>query len=404
MCTVPLTTTDTTLFVFEIHTNGELVGLGPEWQELFQRIGCDNVFLTFEWLSQWWFHLGRKDNLNVIVVRDRDHRLIAVAPLYVSCHASPLRVRRLAFLGDGFVGSDHLDFLVDPDYLPGAVDCICEFLINHREDWDYIRLSDANANSVVIGWFRRRMIESGMKWRNDCSSVCPYLTLPKLAEDFRSGLSPKLRKNLKYYARSLEREGRIESVTVERGCEVEHAFNDLLRLHEARFSRRRRRSTFLDSRVRQFHRGVLHALSESGRARIHFLQLNGTRIAALYGFSVGRRFFYYQSGADSDYSRFSVGTLLIHSVIENLIRDGYAELDFLRGNESYKQLWSRDIRRLYTETFYGSSVKSWIVQKWDFSWLLYRTCKSELRKAAQGLLSLWHKTIHACKAGTSGRA
>jgi len=402
MCTAPFTTTDTTLHASEVRANGELMGLGPEWQELFQRIGCDNVFLTFEWLSQWWFHIGRKHSLRVIVIRDVDQRLIALAPLYVSPHAGPLRIRRLHFLGDGLVGSDHMDFLVDPDYLPGAVDCICEFLINHREDWDYIQLSDASANSVVIRRFRQKMIESGMRWRKVRSSVCPYLTLPKRVEDYRSGLSSKLRKNLKYYSRSLEREGRVEFVSVERGCEIESAFDDLLRLHQARFSRRRRRSTFLDSTVRQFHRGALHALSTSGRARIHFLQLNGRRIAALYGFSVARRFFYYQSGADSDYGRFSVGTLLIHSVIDNLIQHGYRELDFLRGNEGYKQLWSRDVRLLYTETFYDSRVKSWIAQTWDFFHLFYRTCKSELRTAAQGILSLLRQTFHERKAGASG--
>ena len=128
-------TPETTLSAHAVRTDDELLRLGSGWRELFRRIGADNVFLTCEWLSQWWIHLGLKSQLYVVVVH-KGADLVALAPFYISCQAGPLRLRRLGFLGDGLVGSDHMDLLVDPAYLPDAVDAVCDFLLSQRDCWD----------------------------------------------------------------------------------------------------------------------------------------------------------------------------------------------------------------------------------------------------------------------------
>jgi CelD/BcsL family acetyltransferase involved in cellulose biosynthesis len=371
--------TDVQFSTSVIRTNADLVSLGPDWEDLFQRTLCDNVFLSFEWLSEWWFNLGQDHQLFVITARDDGGRLVALAPLYISLQGGPLRIRRLGFLGDKFVGSDHLDFLVDDACTPAAVDCIGSFLSGCRGEWDFIELLDSRAESVALARFREKMKTDGMTARTVHSSLCPYLRLPESTEEYLASLRPKLRKNLKYYARSLQREGCVEFVTVEHAAEIEGAFDDLLRLHETGFAQRGRHSKFLNPRVTEFHRAAVKRLSETRRARIYFLELRGKRIAALYGFSTGRKFFYYQSGADPAYRRFSIGITLISSVIQAAVRTGHAEFDFLRGNEPYKQLWASDTHQLYSASLFDQRGRSRIGQSGQLIQQTAQHCKASIR-------------------------
>jgi CelD/BcsL family acetyltransferase involved in cellulose biosynthesis len=48
---------------------------------------------------------------------------------------------------------------------------------------------------------------------------------------------------------------------------------------------------------------------------------------------------FYLSGFDPQWAAFSPGVLLIAHAIEEAIREGQQEFDFLRGNEPYKYLW-----------------------------------------------------------------
>jgi hypothetical protein len=78
----------------------------------------------------------------------------------------------------------------------------------------------------------------------------------------------------------------------------------------------------------------------------------------MYGFSVGRNFFFYQSGFDPAYSRFSVGTLLLGSAIQASIQTGHSKFDFLRGAEPYKRLWTDNSSQLCTVRLFDDRIRS----------------------------------------------
>lgn len=362
-----------------IRSDAELRRLGPEWKELFQRTGCDNLFLSFEWLSAWWFHLGQGYQLFIVAIRDDEGRLAALAPLYISFQIGPLRIRRLGFLGDKLVGSDYLDLIVDVACYAAAVDCICACILGCRQQWDYIQLSDIRADSIAATQFRRTMEGHGLSATMAFSSVCPYEVLPRSTEEYSAKLTSGFRKSLRYYARTLQREGHVEFLTVDHAPDLQGAFDDLRRLHRARFETRRASSAFLQPQAEEFHRAALLSLAEGGWARIHLLKLRGKCIAASYELSSGQRLFFYQTGIDPDYSRFSVGQLLIQFTIERAIQNSCAEFDFLRGNEAYKSKWARDIRKVYNLQFFDGHGKSRIARTAKSILTLLRSCKATLR-------------------------
>jgi len=358
MVATPQIRADLGLSTRVVREEAELWSLASDWKNLFHSAECNNIFLSFEWLSQWWAHFGKNFRLFVVTVRENNGHLVAVAPLYISTGWAPLSLRKLGLLGDRFVGSDHLGFLVEKTYLPEALESIRNSVFDQRKEWDFIEFTSASPNSIALTQFQNILAPAQMTIYRTSSSLCPYLQLPCGTEEYWSSLRPKLRKNLRYQTRSLQREGQLNFVTIEDTSEIARALDDLLRLHQLRSERRSRNSTFLDPKVVPFHRAALQALVAQGEARIFFLELSGKRIAALYGFSTDRKFCYYQSGADPAYSRFGVGTLLISSVIEWAIRSGYREFDFLRGDEPYKQLWATGSTQLHDIAFFDRQAKS----------------------------------------------
>src|SRR5581483_3542403 len=152
--------------------------------------------------------------------------------------------------------------------------------------WDFIELSSASPDSSALIQFQNVMHAGQMMIQRTPSSLCPYFHLQRTREDYWSGLRPKLRKNLRYQTRSLEREGQLKFVAIEDPSEITRALEELLRLHRLRSDRRGRKSTFLDPKVAAFHREAIRPLASEGNARIFFLELSGKRIAALYGFAL----------------------------------------------------------------------------------------------------------------------
>src|SRR5690349_9602374 len=93
-----------------IRTPDEFHRLATEWGDLFERAKCNHVFLSHEWMAEWWRHWGSAQELFVVQVRDSNERLIAIAPFYINKpkHRWP-GTRILAFIGSTHVASDHLD-------------------------------------------------------------------------------------------------------------------------------------------------------------------------------------------------------------------------------------------------------------------------------------------------------
>lgn len=366
-----------TLSAAAVRTDAELTALGEEWEQLLQSSRSSNVFLTFQWISQWWVCMGRGHELFVVAVRDQDGRLVGVAPLYISRQAGALRIRRLGFLGDSLVGSDYLDVLMDEAKGTAVLQCLSSFILGQKKDWDYIDLADTLAESNAAR-LCEKLVTSRMNAEVIPSSICPYIVLPGTVESYLNSLGSKTRKRLRYNLRSLQREGNVEFAIATSGAELERAYEQLLNLHRARLGTRGRASAFVEPRVAEFHRKALDTLASEGRVRIYLLKLNGESIAALYALSASSRMSFYQSGMNPAYGRFSVGSLLIQYAIEDAIQSQLSEFDFLRGDEQYKLSWTSHKRQMYCVRVFDNRLKSRVAHARQIVRTSLKNCKAIL--------------------------
>jgi CelD/BcsL family acetyltransferase involved in cellulose biosynthesis len=344
-----------------IVTSAELAELGADWDDLFQRARPENIFLSFGWMFTWWKHFGN-GRLAIIAVRDSAERLVAVAPFYTSRFGG-LAPRRLGFLADEHVGSDYLNVLADAAYGPAAMEEIARMLFAHRRLWDYIELRDT-ADSPLLGTLTARLLSHGMCVCETTRRVCRYIQLPPTFEKYLAGISSGQRANYRRRWRVLQREHQAECLAVSDAAELEWHFPALIALHRMRFEQREAESALLAPGVPEFHAEALRILAAQGLARLFLLKAGGEAVAALYGFSVGQTFQFYQCGMHPGWLRYGLGQVLMGNAIEQTIAAGHTTFDFLRGDEPYKTRWADRSRENITLQFFDRRPAS-IAARWS---------------------------------------
>ena len=335
--------------------------LGPEWSDLFQRANPENIFLSFGWMSTWWKHFG-KGQLVVIAVRDSAERLVAIAPFYISRSFAGLGARRVGFLADERVGSDYLGILADARCGTAAVEEIARILFAHRRLWDYIELRDT-ADSPLMAALSAAVVRRGTRVFEAARRVCRYILLPATFDSYMAGIGKSLRTNYRRRWRALQREHQAECLAVSGAAELHRQFPTLIALHRMRFNQRHAESAFLAPGVPEFHAEAMRVLAAKGFVRLFLLKAGGEAVAALYGFSVGRTFQFYQCGMQPGWVRYGLGQVPIGNAIEQTLAAGHATFDFLRGDESYKTGWADRSRQNVTLRFFDQRAAS-VAAQW----------------------------------------
>jgi CelD/BcsL family acetyltransferase involved in cellulose biosynthesis len=276
-------------------------------------------------LLPWWKWLGN-GRLCALMLWD-NARLVGLAPLFVTA-----RFGRLRWLGTG--NTDYLDLLADEGREADLAELVASHLVSQQRRWAFADFQQLPPGSSIAGadW------GPSFRMRRTVQEVCPALDLPSTVEEWRAALPPKLRSNLGYYRRRLEREGDARFITADE-TNLTQLLDRLFELHRARWRTRKLPGVFSRPAVQNFHREVATGFHRRGWLRLYGLVYRDEIAAVLYCFLARGRAFYYAGGFDPALSRLSPGTVLTGYAMEDSIRSGAREWDFLRGDEPYKYAW-----------------------------------------------------------------
>jgi len=314
-----------------VSTLDELAGLEPEWRDLWERDPCATPFQSPDWLLPWTKWLWGGGKLRVLAAR-RQGQVIGLAPFFLwGFDASP-PVIRLSLLGSGI--SDYLGTLSEPAVAPEFAGKLMEYLAEPHGEWQVCDLQELRSCSPLL----RAELPAGLARSCSRFSVCPVVFLPGSMEELRSKLPSKFRRNLDHAAAGLRRQGQaefVQSAPETRGELMQSLFN----LHEARWRESHGHGMFHTERVRGFHLDVSGRFERAGLLRLFGLRCNGETIAVQYNVAARGRLYYYLSGFDPAWGKFSPGALLLEHTIRSAIEEGAREFDFLRKPEAYKYLW-----------------------------------------------------------------
>ncbi len=331
--------------IVELRDGGALAGMEQEWRSLQAQCPDSTPFQTWNWNEAWWRVFGGHKRLHLLLFYETDRNgrdaLVGIAPLYASRHlGTPLR--RLAWLGTG--SSDYLGPLALPEFTEAVADGLLRHLDRHVRGWDMADLQQIRASEPLAC--------SDRAWpaiRPDHQAVlpmerCPYVTLPGTWEQFLARLGKKLRSNIGYYDRLIQRELSDVRIFLADAQTLPRGMTALFDLHQKRWTARWLPGVLGSRRVQRFHREVSARFLAQGWLRLHLLEAGGEIRSAIYCFARNGRTYYYLGGFSPELARYSLGTALTARAIRMAIEEGCVEFDFLRGEEGYKYRWQPEER------------------------------------------------------------
>lgn len=316
------------LAIREIESCDELESIRADWLALWRSSPLATPFQSPDWLIPWWKHFGA-GRLRVLVLTHEKH-VVGIAPLFVDNDL------RLLLVGTG--NTDYLDILADD---PECAAEVFKYLRRCRS-WNEIYFENLRRESPLLNMTACSELSEYVEEHD----ACPVLSLPSCADEFISGLPGQLQHNLNYYWRKLAHLGEVK---IEQANENNFAelFEALLNLHGARWQMNHLSGVLYADEVQNFHQDAACGLLAQQSLRLYGLRLDARIIASLYAFHHGRCTYYYLSGFDPEFKRYSPGTILVAHAIHEAIREGDVSFDFLRGREDYKYRWGAIDKTIY---------------------------------------------------------
>jgi len=357
-----------------------LTRLRAEWQAMFRASGAP-PFLSWEWLSTWHKWFGREKHPFLLCARESGN-LIALLPLCVekrqSSRFSP-GLKRMSFMGESYGASDYLDILALPGFKQKSADIFIDYLALPHS-FDLLELEGIAVDSCTLQSLARCFANDGrFSYRIVPQYICPRMSLDSRWED----LLERSRRS-DYFKRCIRRLNKIASFefrVISDVNEIPAAFGRLLELHVGRWIERGGSSAFRTAEQKGFTFDAAAELAGAGMTRFEEIWLEGECRASLFGFESGDSYYFFLSGFDQAWSKYSLGFTLLWLSIREASRRGLKMYDFLRGDENYKFDWSDNPRMTVTAQVASDSRAA----KWHVA-------REHTKEIARALLPDWAKT------------
>ncbi len=353
--------------------------LRVEWQATFWASGAP-PFLSWEWITTWhkWFGQGKQPYL--LCARDGEN-LIALMPLYAEAtrasRFSP-RLKRVSFMGDSHGASDYLDILALPGFKQKSAEVFIDHLASLRP-FDLLELEGMATDSCILQSLTRRFGADGkFRYRIIPQYICPRMSLDAGWEDLleRSRRSDYFKRCL----RRLNKMAGFEFRALSGIDEIPSAYGRFLELHVGRWLDRGGSSAVRTAAQKGFTFDVAAELAHAGMTRFEEIWLEGECRASLFGFESGSCYYFYLSGFDQAWSKYSLGFTLLWLSIHEAWRRGLKMYDFLRGDENYKFDWSDNMRLTVTAQIASDGLAA----RW-------RVAQGHMKEIARSIIPDWAK-------------
>lgn len=309
-----------------LRTIAELVSILPEWNAIWLEHPDARPFQRSEWLLPWWRHFGQ-EHMYVVCIR-RENRLVGLLPAYVYVDPKS-RERQLLLIGAGT--SDYLDGIFTPACTPQDV-AEALSLVAEETTWDVAYFTQLLPDSSLYKALEQGGAEG---FAGESCSSCQALSIADLPK--------KVRADVRYFRNAAISCGELRMLVADADL-APSAFEDLVRLHSARWQEAQQAGVLADPDVLSWHREAIPLLQAADCLRLYTLTLDQDPVAVLYALidppeRVRRSAYLYLIGYSPAHASFQPGTLLTAMASEHASSEGVQVLDMLRGNEAYKSFW-----------------------------------------------------------------
>lgn len=322
-------------------------------------------------MKTWWDIYGKDRRLHIVLGQE-DKKIIGIAPFSMlpkRKRAKFLPYKTMHYLCTGTVGarntvSDYLDFIVRrgrrKEFTAGVLHCLAK-----NPEWDELLIDNVSSESDLVLLIKEETAKQQLNFEviDDRPSV--LIKLPGTWEDFLGSIGSGLRYKISRGRREFEKlNGTYERIRDKSA--LDDAFADLERLHQHRWHTKGESGAFSDPKWHEFHKRFIPIAHQNGWLRLSFLRLNGEAVAANYSFAFDGKIHFFQSGLiPHENKKIRLGLILHSYCIEEAIKEGSREYDFLRVSRKgagYKDIWGNYNRPLYDLRVSRRTIKETLYQ------------------------------------------
>ena len=307
-------------------------------QEQWNRLPFPSPMQSPDWLLRWWEVFGdtSRDRLCTLLAYD-DERLVGVAPWYLrnkwpggNC---------LRFLGDGEVCSDHSTVPIAVGYEEVVTQAIGDWLRSQAgQQWQTLRFDSVDEDNEVVARIVNLFASEGCEVHTRRTVGNWEFALPETWDAYLANVSKNHRKRCRRWVRNHFESGQLRVVRV-LADDYQRGWGEVSRLNRERREIVGDRSAFLNDDFHRFHLAVLPELITNRKAELRELRAGDEVVATEYVLHHEKTIFCYQSGMATTDQRDGYGNLSIVALVRDAIESGFERIDFLRGDEGYKQHW-----------------------------------------------------------------
>ena len=214
-----------------------------------------------------------------------------------------------------------------------AVETIARSIREDRPAWGLVDIDLMDSASrnypLLIGSFRA----AGWVVRPYKHIVTVYeVTTGVSYSDYLASRPSVLRNTLKRKTKQLEKSGQSRFELITRGTQLDKGIEAYVRVQAASWKE--------PERFAKYEAGLIQECAAAGVLRLGVLYLDDVPTAVQFWIIAGGRATIYKLHYDETFKRLSVGTILTAHMMRHIIDvDHVDEIDFGRGDESYKRAW-----------------------------------------------------------------
>lgn len=320
----------------------ELVQLMAEkkaWQELAASIA--NPFADFNIILSWLELFLKNKKIFILKILESE-RVIAYAPFYRSGQS-------IGWLGEGRV--NYLDLIcreADKELVWPKV-----LFYLQKKKIKTIKLVNVNSSTFSSGILEK----NGFKIIKQ--QTCPVMPINTEIswENFYNGvLKNKRRYEVRKGLEGLSAAGDFKIINKTRVEIDDHDIANIFFLYKKRWQSTYRSKIIADS----YYQHQKNLIKNSENIFLSMAFLGDQLISFILGFKKQRIFTDYWVAHDQDYADYSLGSVHLKLLIEQLHQEGFKLFDFSIGEDVYKRKWAKD------QTYNNDYIKTGFINYWAF--------------------------------------
>jgi CelD/BcsL family acetyltransferase involved in cellulose biosynthesis len=319
------------------------------WERFVEKQGESNPFLSFEWFKIWLENFLKNDSLLILLLY-RGDQIVAIAPLLSRQEKfKGIKVRKIELIGNIYSPVRYFIFNKSNNIEEASV--IFEFFRKFYRNWDVIDLYGIPEENGRFKMLMKAIIDTGFNFSHYSCFGDWYLDgLECSGKEYFSSLPKRIVKDISYNQRRLQRIGKYEFRLISN-----HDVDRYVDLYYGVYSKSWQREEYVGP---NFHRALAKAAAQKGWLRLGFLFYNDLAIASQLWLSCNRTAYIMKTVYDQEHKKYSPGKVLTAEMMRYVIDvDKVKVVDYLHGDESYKEDWAPKRRERKGILIYNNHIK-----------------------------------------------